>query len=77
MIAYVPKHNPRRRQPPTPRPDFVLMGSPKPAAILDARYRDLWERSLPGEMLSQLAIYAMIHEGASRVCPPARLRPGR
>lgn len=65
MLAYVPGWNPLRKQAPTPRPDIVLTRGTRTVAILDAKYRDLWEDSLPRDMLYQLAIYAMGHEGGT------------
>jgi 5-methylcytosine-specific restriction enzyme subunit McrC len=65
MVHYATGFNPRNRRPPAPRPDFVILRGPRHVAVLDAKYRDLWEKPLPREMLYQLALYAAGHEGRS------------
>jgi 5-methylcytosine-specific restriction enzyme subunit McrC len=67
MFSYLPGQNPLARRAPTPRPDFVVMRSGQMLAVLDAKYRDLWEQSLPREMLYQLALYALGRPGGDRV----------
>lgn len=59
MMRYNPVFNPRRRQSPTPRPDYVVTRQGTICSILDAKYRDLWEKPLPREMLYQLVVYAI------------------
>ena len=66
MFAYTQSGIPRRRRAPTPRPDFVILSGNEIVSVLDAKYRDLWERSLPREMLYQLAMYALGHSGSDR-----------
>ena len=61
MMQYNPAFNPQRRQSPTPRPDFVVKQHGAICSILDAKYRDLWEKKLPSEMLYQLVVYAISH----------------
>lgn len=59
LFIYDSAHNPRGRRAPNPRPDFVVMEGNKSVAVLDAKYRDLWERPLPRDMLYQLSLYAL------------------
>ncbi|MEF2115264.1 MULTISPECIES: McrC family protein [Clostridium] len=59
MFIYTSRFNPYNRKSPTPRPDFALMKEGRVVKVLDAKCRDLWERSLPAKMLYQLAIYAV------------------
>jgi 5-methylcytosine-specific restriction enzyme subunit McrC len=59
VLSYDDELNPKGRLSPSPRPDFVVMAGKQIAAILDAKYRDIWETPVPAEMLYQLAIYAL------------------
>ena len=60
MLVYV--DNPQHHQAPKPRPDYVVKQGGKVIAVLDAKYRDLWEKPLPANMLYQLVMYALSQE---------------
>ena len=66
VFSYDPANNPRRCSPPRLRPDFLVLQNKRVVAVLDAKYRDLWENGLPREMLYQLALYAMGQESVER-----------
>lgn len=66
LFCYDPGLNPRKRRAPIQKPDFVIRRNRQIVAILDAKYRDLWEKPLPREMLYQLSLYALGQLGEDR-----------
>jgi 5-methylcytosine-specific restriction enzyme subunit McrC len=66
VFSYDLANNPRNRRSPSLRPDFLVLRNHKVEAVLDAKYRDLWEKNLPREMLYQLALYALGQESGNR-----------
>lgn len=65
MMRYNPNFSPPRKSP-TPRPDYVIQQGSKTCSILDAKYRDIWEKDLPRHMLYQLVVYAVSHRDTPR-----------
>lgn len=78
VITQDPAFSPKRRALAAPRPDFGVYRGGTLLAYLDAKYRDLWETSLPREMVYQLALYAAAQErGAAAMLYPTEARDAR
>ena len=65
LFSYQSGFNPRHRPAPALKPDYVLKQQDRVVGIADAKYRDLWETSLPSDMLYQLSVYALSHADCS------------
>ena len=59
IFEYDPRNNPKDRRTIVPRPDFAVLSNGRVVEFLDAKYRDLWDKPLPPEMLYQLTVYAL------------------
>ncbi len=64
LFGWLSTANPRGWRDPVQRPDFTIRNGLRTIAVLDAKYRDLWLRPLPADMLYQLALYAVAHPSA-------------
>lgn len=60
MISYIPEYNPKNHKiKKNIYPDFVIFQNNKCFAVLDAKYRDLWNKNLPIKWLYQLCVYSL------------------
>ena len=71
MMVYQAGHKPGRRSP-SPRPDYAVIDNEGQTMLLDAKYRDIWNKGLPRDMLYQLVIYALSQK---ETCESAILYP--
>ena len=75
LFSYAPGANPKRRRAPTMRPDFALFREGALCGLLDAKYRDIWERGFSAEWLYQLSIYALASPSLVSVLLYASMSP--
>jgi 5-methylcytosine-specific restriction enzyme subunit McrC len=75
MFVYAPEWNVAGRKAPSPRPDYALSRGKELLGFYDAKYRELWRRTLPHEWLYQLTIYALAAPSERSVLLYASMEP--
>jgi 5-methylcytosine-specific restriction enzyme subunit McrC len=58
-LKYLADWNPKKRTAHNPRPDYTVFEGRVMRGFLDAKYRDVWNQSVPAGWLYQMAIYAL------------------
>ena len=55
-------YNPKNRKTPTLRPDYMIFSDKNIISILDAKYINLWEKTLDSKVLYQLTVYSLLYK---------------
>jgi 5-methylcytosine-specific restriction enzyme subunit McrC len=66
FYKYDDLYNPKNRRTPTLRPDYMIFSDKNIISILDAKYIDLWDRTIDSKVLYQLTVYSLLYKDINR-----------